>query len=59
MSAASQTGAAPAVAKKAPGLLRRLPTSRVAMVGLALILVWVVLALLARSCRWTRRTSRT
>jgi len=32
---------------RAPGILRRLPTSRVAMVGLALILVWVVLALAA------------
>jgi peptide/nickel transport system permease protein len=32
---------------KAPGLMRRLPTSRVAMVGLSLILAWVVLALLA------------
>jgi peptide/nickel transport system permease protein len=30
-----------------PGLLRRLPTSRVAMVGLALVLFWVVLAILA------------
>ena len=30
-----------------PGLVRRLPTSGVAMVGLGLILFWVVLALLA------------
>jgi len=33
--------------KPAPNLLRRLPTSRVAMVGLALVLFWVILALLA------------
>ena len=33
--------------RAAPGLLRRLPSSRVAMVGLALVLFWVVLALLA------------
>ncbi len=44
--------AAPAVAAEAaergaPGLLRRLPSSRVAMVGLSLVLFWVVLALLA------------
>lgn len=30
-----------------PGLLRRLPNSKVAMVGLGLVLFWVVLALLA------------
>jgi peptide/nickel transport system permease protein len=30
-----------------PGLLARLPSSRVAMIGLAIILVWAVLALLA------------
>ena len=33
--------------KPSPGLLRRLPTSRVAVVGLAIVLFWVVLALLA------------
>ncbi|SDR20971.1 peptide/nickel transport system permease protein [Rhizobiales bacterium GAS113] len=33
--------------RKPPNLLRRLPTSPVAMVGLALILTWVVLAVLA------------
>lgn len=32
---------------RAPGLLRRLPSSRVAMVGLALVLFWVAVALLA------------
>jgi peptide/nickel transport system permease protein len=31
----------------APGLLRRLPSSRVAMVGLAIVLFWVLVALLA------------
>jgi peptide/nickel transport system permease protein len=33
--------------RRAPGLLRRLPTSRVAMAGLAIIAVWIALALLA------------
>jgi peptide/nickel transport system permease protein len=33
--------------KRPPGLIRRLPTSGVAMVGLSLILFWVILALLA------------
>lgn len=33
--------------KSPPSLIRRLPTSRVAMIGLALILFWVVLAVLA------------
>lgn len=33
--------------KSPPSLVRRLPTSRVAMVGLALILIWVALAVLA------------
>ncbi len=33
--------------RRAPGLLRRLPTSGVAMAGLSLVLLWVVLALLA------------
>lgn len=33
--------------KKPPGLLRRLPSSGVAMVGLGLILTWVILAILA------------
>ncbi len=33
--------------RPAPGLLRRLPSSRVAMVGLGLILFWTVLAVLA------------
>ena len=32
---------------RAPGLLRRLPSSRVAMVGLALVVFWVAVALLA------------
>jgi peptide/nickel transport system permease protein len=32
---------------RAPGLLRRLPSSRVAIVGLALVLFWVIVALLA------------
>jgi len=36
-----------AAERRAPGLLRRLPNSRVAMVGLALVLFWVVMALLA------------
>lgn len=36
-----------ATVKKLPGLLRRLPTSRVAMVGLALIGIWALLAALA------------
>lgn len=40
-------GMTEAPAKPKPGLLRRLPTSRVAMVGIGLILFWVVLALLA------------
>ncbi len=38
---------AEAAERGAPGLLRRLPSSRVAMVGLSLVLFWVVLALLA------------
>jgi peptide/nickel transport system permease protein len=33
--------------KKAPGLIRRLPSSPIAMIGLGLILVWLVLALAA------------
>jgi peptide/nickel transport system permease protein len=33
--------------RRAPGLLRRLPTSGVAVIGLVLILFWVVLAILA------------
>src|SRR5262245_6289047 len=33
--------------RRPPGLLRRLPSSRIAMVGLALIAFWVALALLA------------
>jgi peptide/nickel transport system permease protein len=33
--------------KKPPGLIRRLPTSGVAMVGLSIILFWVALAILA------------
>ena len=32
---------------RAPGLLRRLPTSGVALCGLALILFWIAVALLA------------
>jgi peptide/nickel transport system permease protein len=36
-----------AAERRAPGLLRRLPSSRVALVGLALVLFWVVVALLA------------
>ncbi len=36
-----------AAEREAPGLLRRLPTSRVAMVGLSIILFWVLLAILA------------
>lgn len=47
-------GAAGAIARAAdmidqppPGILRRLPSSRVAMAGIALILFWAVLALLA------------
>jgi peptide/nickel transport system permease protein len=38
---------AEAAERGAPGLLRRLPSSRVAMVGLSLVLFWVLLALLA------------
>lgn len=50
--APADAGAATAVRLEAietrpPGLLRRLPTSPVAMVGLGIILFWVVLALLA------------
>ena len=38
----------PAPAERgAPGLLRRLPTSRVAMIGLPLVLFWIAVALLA------------
>src|SRR5579875_700351 len=37
----------PEAERPAPGLLRRLPTSGVAMTGLALILFWAVLAVLA------------
>ena len=33
--------------RRAPGLLRRLPSSRVAMVGLTLVLFWIAVALLA------------
>ena len=33
--------------RKPPGLLRRLPRSRMAMIGLGMILFWIVLALLA------------
>lgn len=40
------TAAAPKIARP-PGLIRRLPTSAIAMVGLSLILFWVVLAILA------------
>jgi peptide/nickel transport system permease protein len=36
-----------AIDRKPPSLLRRLPTSTIAMVGLGLISIWVVLALLA------------
>jgi peptide/nickel transport system permease protein len=36
-----------AAGRPTPGLLRRLPSSRVAMLGLVLVLVWVVLALAA------------
>jgi peptide/nickel transport system permease protein len=36
-----------AVEPPPPGLLRRLPSSRVALVGLALILIWIAAALLA------------
>ncbi|MBV9137869.1 MAG: hypothetical protein JO357_12500, partial [Hyphomicrobiales bacterium] len=36
-----------AIDRKPPSLLRRLPTSPIAMVGLALIGIWVVLAALA------------
>jgi peptide/nickel transport system permease protein len=36
-----------AVERRAPGLLRRLPTSRVAMVGLVLVGFWVLIAVLA------------
>ena len=36
-----------AIETKPPGLLRRLPSSPVAMVGLGIILFWVILALLA------------
>ncbi|HUZ63589.1 MAG TPA: ABC transporter permease [Acetobacteraceae bacterium] len=36
-----------AIETKPPGLLRRLPTSPVAMVGLGIILFWVILALVA------------
>ncbi|MBN9509041.1 MAG: ABC transporter permease [Alphaproteobacteria bacterium] len=39
--------AAESAGRPRPGLLRRLPRSGVAMVGLALVLFWVVLALLA------------
>jgi peptide/nickel transport system permease protein len=54
-SAAAPPAAAPglaagdvaAAARRAPGLLRRLPQSRVAMVGLGLVLFWVIVALLA------------
>lgn len=38
---------APEIERPAPGLLRRLPTSGVAVTGLALILFWAVLAVLA------------
>lgn len=47
MTTAATTPAPVAKPKKPPGLIRRLPTSRIAMVGLALILFWVVLAVLA------------
>jgi peptide/nickel transport system permease protein len=40
-------GAEESAGRPRPGLLRRLPSSGVAMVGLALVLFWVVLALLA------------
>jgi peptide/nickel transport system permease protein len=45
--AGEQISAIEAAARPTPGLLRRLPASPVAMVGLALVLFWVVLALLA------------
>lgn len=41
------SNATPAADRKPPGLIRRLPTSPIAMVGLALILFWVVVAVLA------------
>ncbi|MEJ1161271.1 ABC transporter permease [Prosthecomicrobium sp. N25] len=51
MTATDTTGTAAARAAEKietpPGLLRRLPTSPVAMVGLAIVLVWVVLAIAA------------
>jgi peptide/nickel transport system permease protein len=40
-------GAVEAAGRPTPGILRRLPSSRVAVVGLTLVLIWVVLALLA------------
>jgi peptide/nickel transport system permease protein len=49
---ASVDSASPAVAvdvaeRRAPGLVRRLPSSPVAMIGLAIIALWIILALLA------------
>jgi peptide/nickel transport system permease protein len=38
---------AEAAERAAPGLLRRLPTSRVAMVGLSIIVFWILVAILA------------
>lgn len=43
---ASSSPASPASGKKPPGILRRLPSSGVGMFGLALILFWVVMAVL-------------
>jgi peptide/nickel transport system permease protein len=45
--ALSQVAAAEAAGRPTPSLLRRLPTSSVAMLGLCIVLVWVILALIA------------
>ncbi len=44
---ATMPSAAETAGRATPSILRRLPTSRVAMVGLTIIAIWVVLALLA------------